>query len=67
MECHELSLVSAKHRPYIYFSEQGNWVDDDATFIMIFWVSFNSRDSLAASCLMSNNFRKKTVLKKYEF
>ena len=66
MECHKLSHVSAKHRPYIYFSEQGN-VDDDATFIMIFSVSFNSRDSLAASCVMSNNFLKKTVLKKYEF
>ena len=34
--------------PYMYFSEQGN-VDDDATFITIFLVSFN----LQSCCLIS--------------
>ena len=36
-------------RPYMYFSEQGN-VDDDATFITIFLVSFN----LQSYCLMQS-------------
>ena len=36
-------------RPYMYFSEQGN-VDDDATFITTFLVSFN----LQSRCLMQS-------------
>ena len=36
-------------RPYMYFSEQGN-VDDDGTFITIFFVSFN----LQSCCLMQS-------------
>ena len=41
--------VNFASRPYMYFSEQGN-VDDDATFITIFLVSFN----LQSCCLMQS-------------
>ena len=32
--------INFASRPYMYFSEQGN-VDDDGTFVTIFFVSFN--------------------------
>ena len=41
--------INFASRPYMYFSEQGN-VDDDATFITIFLVSFN----LQSCCLMQS-------------
>ena len=50
----EVGVICVKNinfasRPYMYFSEQGN-VDDDATFITIFLVSFN----LQSCCLMQS-------------
>ena len=50
----EVGVICVKNinfasRPYMYFSEQGN-VDDDATFITIFLVSFN----LQSYCLMQS-------------
>ena len=50
----EIGVICVKNinfasRPYMYFSEQGN-VDDDATFITIFLVSFN----LQSCCLMQS-------------
>ena len=50
----EVGVICVKNinftsRPYVYFSEQGN-VDDDATFITIFLVSFN----LQSCCLMQS-------------
>ena len=41
--------INFASRPYMYFSEQGN-VDDDGTFITIFFVSFN----LQSCCLMQS-------------
>ena len=41
--------INFASRPYMYFSEQGN-VDDDATLITIFFVSFN----LQSCCLMQS-------------
>ena len=41
--------INFASRPYMYFSEQGN-VDDDATVITIFLVSFN----LQSYCLMQS-------------
>ena len=41
--------INFASRPYMYFLEQGN-VDDDATFITIFLVSFN----LQSCCLMQS-------------
>ena len=41
--------INFASRPYMYFSEQGH-VDDDGTFITIFFVSFN----LQSCCLMQS-------------
>ena len=41
--------INFASRPYMYFSEQGNF-DDDATFITILLVSFN----LLSCCLMQS-------------
>ena len=50
----EVGVICVKNinfasRPYMYFLEQGN-VDDGATFITIFLVSFN----LQSCCLMQS-------------
>ena len=45
-----MKSINFASRPYMYFSEQGNVVDDGATFITILLVSFN----LQSCCLMQS-------------